>query len=344
MSGYIGSVPVPQATQNRQDFVATASQTVFNTLGYEPKYVDVYLNGAKLIDVTDFTATNGTDIVLTSAASAGDTLSYLSFTNFSIVDSVGDLSISGTINAESFNDVLTTDDTVPGGEAVGIAHTLPTDRVFAYNGLHIGSRAVIESASDAYSAIDPVFFTSNGYLAATGVKTQVDGPIARMVIDNGSFRFENYHSENGKTTPSAGDIISAAGLDLIVEIGNNGSLTANRLTSLGKLTAVDDCWFQSAIKEGINILTGTSVGLDPTNGTIQTHTLTGNTTYSETFGNGESMTLMIAATTFTVSWPTINWVNHDTLPPELGTTGSTVVSLWRVGGILYGAFVGNSEA
>ena len=390
MSGYIGSVPVPQATQNRQDFVATASQTVFNTLGYEPKYVDVYLNGAKLIDVTDFTATNGTDIVLTSAASAGDTLSYLSFTNFSIVDSVGDLSISGTltaegdlnvdgaftsqgiddnatstvvtltntgemlvsgettvtgtINANSFNDVLTTDDTVAGGEAVGIAHTLPTDRVFAYNGLHIGSRAVIESASAAFSAIDPVFFTSNGYLTATGVKTQVDGPIARMSIDNGSFRFENYHSENGKTTPSAGDVISAAGLDLIVEIGNNGHLIANRLTSLGELTAVDDCWFQSAIKEGINILTGTSVGLDPTNGTIQTHTLTGNTTYSETFGNGESMTLMIASTTFTVTWPTINWVNNDTLPPELGTTGSTVVSLWRVGGILYGAFVGNSEA
>jgi hypothetical protein len=42
MSGYIGNVPVPQATQTRDNFTATASQTTFTTSGYTPGFVDVY--------------------------------------------------------------------------------------------------------------------------------------------------------------------------------------------------------------------------------------------------------------------------------------------------------------
>ena len=59
MSSYIGNIPTPQATQTRQTFVATASQTTFNTAGYTAGFVDVYMNGVKLVDGTDFTATNG---------------------------------------------------------------------------------------------------------------------------------------------------------------------------------------------------------------------------------------------------------------------------------------------
>ena len=45
MSGYIGAQPVPQATQHREAFTATASQTSFATVGYTPQFVDLYLNG-----------------------------------------------------------------------------------------------------------------------------------------------------------------------------------------------------------------------------------------------------------------------------------------------------------
>ena len=80
MSGYIGTTPTPQSTQSRQNYTATASQTTFNTSGYTVGFVDVYLNGVKLIDGTDFTATNGSDVVLTTGAALNDLLEILIFT------------------------------------------------------------------------------------------------------------------------------------------------------------------------------------------------------------------------------------------------------------------------
>ena len=86
MSGYIGTQPVPQATQTRQTFTAAAGQTSFATAGYTPNYLDVWLNGVKLVNGTDFTATNGSDVVLTSGAADGDTLEVLAFTSFEVLN------------------------------------------------------------------------------------------------------------------------------------------------------------------------------------------------------------------------------------------------------------------
>ena len=83
MSGYIGAQPVPQATQHREAFTATASQTSFPTVGYTPQFVDVYLNGVKLA-AADYTATNGSDIVLAVGAAASDILEYVAYTPFEV--------------------------------------------------------------------------------------------------------------------------------------------------------------------------------------------------------------------------------------------------------------------
>jgi hypothetical protein len=83
MSGYIGTHPVPQATQHRQAFTATASQTSFATAGYTPQFVDVYLNGIKLA-AEDYTTTNGSDIVLTTGAALDDILEYVAYTPFEV--------------------------------------------------------------------------------------------------------------------------------------------------------------------------------------------------------------------------------------------------------------------
>ena len=69
MSGYIGTTPVPQATQHREAFTANAGQTTFATAGYTVGYIDVWVNGVKLA-AADVTVTNGSDIVLASAAAA----------------------------------------------------------------------------------------------------------------------------------------------------------------------------------------------------------------------------------------------------------------------------------
>ena len=81
MSGYIGTQPVPQATQKRQAFTATAGQDTFATSGYSVGFVDVYMNGVKLA-AADYTATNGSDVVLATAALVNDIIETVSFTSF----------------------------------------------------------------------------------------------------------------------------------------------------------------------------------------------------------------------------------------------------------------------
>jgi len=58
-------------------FTATANQTTF-TVSYTVGFVEVFLNGSKL-SAADFTATNGTSIVLASGATVGDTLDVVAY-------------------------------------------------------------------------------------------------------------------------------------------------------------------------------------------------------------------------------------------------------------------------
>jgi hypothetical protein len=84
MSGYIGNIPTPQATQTRDTFTATSGQTSFATSGYTPGFLDVFLNGVHLVNGTDYTASNGSDVVLTSGATTGDNLEVVSYSTFEV--------------------------------------------------------------------------------------------------------------------------------------------------------------------------------------------------------------------------------------------------------------------
>jgi len=95
MSGYIGSTPVPQATQHREAFTATEGQTSFATAGYTPQFLDVFLNGSHL-SPADFVATNGSDVVLVVAASADDICDIISYSPFEV-------------NSQTFTGTTTTD-------------------------------------------------------------------------------------------------------------------------------------------------------------------------------------------------------------------------------------------
>jgi hypothetical protein len=96
------------------------------------------------------------------------------------------------------------------------------------------------------------------------------------------------------------------------------------------------------ITEDVYALSGTSVALEPDNGSVQTHTLSDDTTYTDGFSAGQAITLMIDDGFFrTVTWPTITWVNNGGSAPTLATSGYTVIALWKVSTTLYGALVGD---
>jgi hypothetical protein len=68
------------------DFTATAGQTTF-TVSYTVGLVSVYRNGTKLAN-TDYTATNGTSIVLATGAAAGDIIEVQAFSSLNVYSSV----------------------------------------------------------------------------------------------------------------------------------------------------------------------------------------------------------------------------------------------------------------
>jgi hypothetical protein len=122
----------------------------------------------------------------------------------------------------------------------------------------------------------------------------------------------------------------------------NGNLTLTP-NGTGAVVVSGDATFSKAIKETIFALTGTTPALDPSNGTVQTWTLTGNSTPTDSFAAGESMNLMIDdGTAFAVTWPSVTWKSGGGFAPVLNTTGVTAIILWKVGTTLYGARVGDA--
>ena len=77
---YIGNGPGVASQRIVSTFEPTTDTTTFSpSSGYTVGYVDVYLNGVKLQNGTDFTASNGTSVVLTDAAVSGDFVEILAF-------------------------------------------------------------------------------------------------------------------------------------------------------------------------------------------------------------------------------------------------------------------------
>ena len=91
-------------TSARFKYTATASQTTFtgaddngNTLAYDSGFTDIYLNGVKLVNGSDYTATDGSNVVLTTGASVNDILEIVGFGTFSVADFDAS-GLTGTIN------------------------------------------------------------------------------------------------------------------------------------------------------------------------------------------------------------------------------------------------------
>ena len=80
-TGYIGRNPGDSSvTIARKTFTPTSDTTEFTfTAGYTVGLLDVYLNGAKLIDGSDYDANTGSTVGLTSAAQNGDVVEIIAY-------------------------------------------------------------------------------------------------------------------------------------------------------------------------------------------------------------------------------------------------------------------------
>ena len=95
-TGYIGRNPGDSSVIGaRQSFAPSSTTSVFTfSAGYTPGYIDAYLNGAKLIEGSDYTASDSSTVTLLSAAESGDVLELVAYKAFNLVNSVARIGIS----------------------------------------------------------------------------------------------------------------------------------------------------------------------------------------------------------------------------------------------------------
>ena len=148
---------------------------------------------------------------------------------------------------------------------------------------------------------------------------------------------------------TAGTTLTTGSNNIIIgNAANSSSATVSNETTIGNSSTTAFRIFgtvalqNGGLTELVYAVSGTTPALSPTNGGIQTWTLSGSSTPTAgTWAAGTSMSLQITASTNTVTWTSVavSWVGGSA--PTLSTTGITIIELWKVGSTVYGALVGS---
>jgi hypothetical protein len=111
MAGYIGNSPSDSSVRiARQIYTTSGITSDFTfTSGYDPGYIDVYVNGERQTEGTNFTANDGSTItILNGGVSSGSTVECSAYKSFNVatvtlgeVTDVDDLTITGQLTSGS---------------------------------------------------------------------------------------------------------------------------------------------------------------------------------------------------------------------------------------------------
>jgi hypothetical protein len=290
-----------------------------------------------------------TGIELIATGEKSGTWGDVTNTNLRIIDrltnGVGAIALSGTTHTLTTSDGALSDGQyrllVLGGSPSG-TNTItidPNDQeklFFVFN--DSGESAVFTQGSGGNVTVADgtyaLIYADGGGAAAAVSEFSFIAPVTRAelnILDGATVTTAELNILDGVTATTA-------------EINYN-DVTTLGTTEASKVVTADangDVSFANGIAENVYALSGTTPALDPTNGTIQTWTLSGNSTPTDSLNSGESITLMIDdGTSYTITWPTITWVNNLGVAPTLATSGYTTIIIWKVSTTLYGALVGD---
>ena len=188
-TGYIGRNPGDSSViVAKQTYAPTGNQTVFTfAAGYTVGYLDVYLNGARLISLTDYTASDGSTVTLTTAAINGDVLEFVAYKAFNLgnVTTAGgnftvgqNIVVGGTYNigihsaGESIaSEVKNLNFIGAGNTLVHHASTNTVDISIAGGG---GGGLGTALGSVSETPLDQVFKTSQNFVVGAGTSLTID--------------------------------------------------------------------------------------------------------------------------------------------------------------------------
>ena len=253
--GYIGRSPGDSSVIiASQTFEPTGIQTNFTfASGYDPGYIDVYLNGARLIYANDYTATDGVTVALVEAATNGDVLECVSYKAFNVatVDSstgnftVGqDLTVTGDTTATDINAVGIV--TATGGLEVGVAG--------------VGGTIAANGNTTLAGVVTATSFVGDGS-GLTGVAS-TDNIITGVAVTIGGILRVTDTTESTSSITGAVIVSGGVGIAKSLHVGGNvsvgGTLTYEDVTNqdvLGLST------FRSGVKFGVAGVGGTIDGV-----------------------------------------------------------------------------------
>ena len=171
-SGWTAAGSSVNGTASRFKYTATSGQTTFTglddnsaTLAYDAGFLDVYLNGIRLVNGTDFTASTGNSIVLTTGANLNDILEIVAFgtfalANFSITDATDVPPLGTAGQALVVNS---------GGTALEFANASSAE-VYGFHKDSNGdlivtttNQGVDNISSATYATFDDVLFSASGF-------------------------------------------------------------------------------------------------------------------------------------------------------------------------------------
>ena len=191
------------------DFTATASQTTF-TVTYTVGLVEVYRNGVKLA-IADYTASNGTTIVLATGANVGDVIEVIAF---------GAVNTAAVITAEDFNGT--------GSQTVYTMSVTPanSESVFiAISGVVQDPSNYTVSGTTLTFSTAPPLGTNNiscRYLALPTTTTGTGAVInaTNGIIINNQTISASYTIPVGSNAMSTGPVTAASGVTVTVSAGS----------------------------------------------------------------------------------------------------------------------------
>ena len=327
-------------------FTKNAGGTVIGLGGGSGSYLP--LTGGTVTGDTTFSAALG---VGTSALGGHAVRISKSITGTTLAKGVrvdGAIQSDVTTNATGYDSAMST---------AATAFTLPLVTSFRAQGTTVGSGSTLTEAHGF--EVNANFTTAannygfyGGVPAGTGrwnlyMNGTADNYVAGKFIHGSAIGLGSAASPNYGTS---GQVLKSAGSGAVPTWS---SLTLSDVTTALSFTPVSDLngtastlTLNSGSIEEVFSVTGTTPAISPADGSIQTWTLTANSTpLAGTWVDGQSITLMIDdGASYTITWTSmaIAWKSDSGAAPTLNATGYTVVQLWKVGGVLYGVRVGNA--
>lgn len=195
------------------------------------------------------------------------------------------------------------------------------------------------SAATAYQPLDFVSYNGVTYFctAASTGNLPTNTAFFQAVVDNPT------HPANHPPSIIIQDASNRFVTDTEKATWNaKGNVTLEGTQSLTNKTLLEPVI--TGFTETVNVLSSTTPALIADNGTIQTWTLTANSTPTDGLTSGQSVILGITAGSFSVTWPSVTWskVGGSGTAPTLTSTGVNWVILWKVSSTLRGAFLGTA--